>query len=114
MILLLKGCELLEASSGATLRLFDLHHTALLIVKQGLKVLDLLLQPGGDLPAFLDGLPFCLVQLRLHVLHLHLQVAAVLLIVLGVLLLATELVESISSRSACSVCISESNFLLEV
>ena len=92
MILLLRECELLDAPSGAALRLFGLHQTALLIVELELEVLDLLLQPGGDLPASLDSLLLSLVQLRLHVLDLALEGTAVLLAVLGVLLLASELI----------------------
>ena len=96
MILLLRECELLDAPSGAALRLFGLHQTALLIVELGLEVLDLLLQPGGDLPASLDSLLLSLVQLRLHVLDLALEGTAVLLAVLGVLLLASELISQAS------------------
>ena len=101
MVLLLRECELLDASSGTALRLFSLHQAALLVVKLGLKVLDLLLQPGGDLPASLHGLLLSLVQLRLHVLHLALQGAAVLLRVLGVFLLCSELISQASSVNHC-------------
>merc|ERR550539_234659 len=92
MILLLRECELLDAPSGATLRLLGLHQTTLLVVKLGLEVLDLLLQPGGDLPASLHRLLLSLVQLGLHVLHLALKGAAVLLAMLGVLLFCSELI----------------------
>ena len=97
MVLLLRECELLDASSGTALRLFSLHQAALLVVKLGLKVLDLVLQPGGDLPASLHSLLLRFVQLGLHVLHLVLQVATVLLAVLGVLLLPTKLISKTSS-----------------
>merc|ERR1719430_2732558 len=90
VILLLRECELLDAPSGTALRLFSLHQAALFVVKLRLKVLDLLLQPGGDLPASLHGLLLSFVQLGLHVLHLALQGAAVLLGVLGVLLLCSH------------------------
>merc|ERR550539_1395723 len=83
------------------LRLFSLDKTALLIVKLRLKVLDLLLQPGSDLPASLDSLLLSLVQLRLHVLHLALEGTAVLLGVLGVLLLCSELIGQASSINHC-------------
>merc|ERR1719384_1927385 len=96
VVLLLRECQLLDASGGTTLRLFSLHKTALLIIELGLEVLDLLLQPGGDLPASLDSLLLSLVQLRLHVLDLALEGTAVLLAVLGVLLLASELISQTS------------------
>merc|ERR1711934_479012 len=101
VVLLLRECELLDASSGTALRLLGIHQTALLIVKLGLEVLDLLLQPGGDLPASLDSLLPSLVQLRLHVLHLALEGAAVLLGVLGVLLLCSQLISQASSVNHC-------------
>merc|ERR1711934_995962 len=101
VVLLLRECELLDASSGTALRLFGVHQTALLIVKLGLEVLDLLLQPGGDLPASLDSLLLSLVQLRLHVLHLALKGTAVLLGVLGVLLLCSQLISQASSVNHC-------------
>merc|ERR1719341_1348375 len=101
VVLLLGECELLDASSGAALRLFSLNQTALLVVKLRLEVLDLLLQPGGDLPASLDSLLLSLVQLRLHVLHLVLKGTAVLLGVLGVLLLSPQLISQASSINHC-------------
>ena len=101
MILLLRECELLDAPSGAALRLFGLHQTALLVVELGLEVLDLLLQPGGDLPASLDSLLLSLVQLRLHVLDLALEGTAVLLGVLSVLLLSPQLISQASSVYHC-------------
>merc|ERR1719150_2137699 len=101
VVLLLGECELLDAPSGTALRLFSLNQAALLIVKLGLKVLDLLLQPGGDLPASLHGLLLGLVQLRLHVLHLALEGAAVLLAVLSVLLLRSELISQTSCVYHC-------------
>merc|ERR1712165_175747 len=67
-----------------------------LLLREG-ELLDLLLQPGGDLPASLHSLLLCFVQLGLHVLHLVLQVATVLLAMLGVLLLTTELIGKTSS-----------------
>ena len=81
-----RECELLDAPSGRSLRLLSLHQAALLVVKLGLKVLDLLLKPRGDLPASLHGLLLGLVQLRLHVLHLALEGAPVLLAVLSILI----------------------------
>merc|ERR1711962_1405786 len=54
-----------------------------LLLREG-ELLDTLLQPGGVLPASLDSLLLCFVQLRLHVLHL-------------VLLLTTELISKTSS-----------------
>merc|ERR1719222_577701 len=101
VVLLLRECELLDAPSSTALRLFSLDKTALLVVELGLEVLDLLLQPGGDLPASLDSLLLSLVQLRLHVLHLALEGAAVLLGVLGVLLLCSQLISQASSVNHC-------------
>ena len=97
VVLLLREGELLDATGGAPLRLLSLHETALLVVELRLEVLDLLLQPGGDLPPSLDGLLLGLVQLRLHVLHLALEGTAVLLAVLGVLLLSPQLIGKTSS-----------------
>merc|ERR1711962_1720396 len=97
VIFLLREGELLDAAGGAPLRLLSLNKPALLVVELGLQVLDLLLQPGGDLPASLDSLLLRFVQLGLHVLHLVLQVATVLLAVLGVLLLPTKLISKTSS-----------------
>ena len=73
MILLLRERELFNATSCTSLRLFSLNKTTLLVVELGLKVLDLLLQPGGDLPAPLDRLLLRLVQFCLHVPHLTFQ-----------------------------------------
>merc|ERR1719412_3334553 len=97
VVLLLREGELLDAASGAPLRLLRLNKTALLVVELRLEVLDLLLQPAGHLPASLHRLLLSLVQLRLHVLHLALQGAAVLLAVLGVLLLGPQLIGQTSS-----------------
>merc|ERR1719411_944893 len=97
VVLLLREGELLDAASCAPLGLLRLNKTALLVVELRLQVLDLLLQPGGDLPASLDSLLLRFVQLGLHVLHLVLQVATVLLAVLGVLLLPTKLISKTSS-----------------
>merc|ERR1711962_1518283 len=75
-----------------------------LLLREG-ELLDLLLQPGGHLPASLDSLLLRFVQLGLHVLHLVLQVATVLLAVLGVLLLPTELISKTSSVDHGLLCL---------
>merc|ERR1711962_1318257 len=105
VIFLLREGELLDAAGGAPLRLLRLNKPALLVVELRLQVLDLLLQPGGDLPASLDSLLLGFVQLGLHVLHLVLQVATVLLAVLGVLLLTTELISKTSSVDHGLLCL---------
>merc|ERR1719394_1262175 len=109
VVLLLREGELLDAASGAPLRLLRLNKPALLVVELRLQVLDLLLQPGGDLPASLDSLLLRFVQLGLHVLHLVLQVATVLLAVLGVLLFTTELIGKTSSVDHGLLCLVPGN-----
>ena len=74
VVLFLRECELLDASSGPALRLFGLHQTILLFINLGLEVLDLLHKPRVDLPPSRHGL------------HLVLEGTAVRLAVLGVLL----------------------------